>query len=1190
MKTFTFKRAVTAAMMLVSTSTFAAEDWENPDVIQIGTEKPHVTYAAYNNLKAAKGFDRYASKNIQLLNGDWKFNWVPKPADRPMDFYKTSFDDSAWNTIQVPSNWEIEGYGTAIYTNSRYPFPKNAPKIPHDDNPVGSYRKTFTVPSDWNGKDVYVNFDGVISAFYLWVNGEKVGYSQGSRTPSEFDISKYLKKGENVIAAEVYRWSDGSYLEDQDFWRLSGIFRDVYLHARTPQHIRDFTIVTDLDDNYDDATFKVDVELEKSSAVKVELLLQDANGKTILSESKTAKGKTSFSLPVDSPNKWTNETPYLYSFFLTLKDSKGKVQEVLSQKIGFREVEIKDAVFYVNGVPIKIKGVNRHDTHPELGQVVNRESILKDITLWKENNINSVRTSHYPNIPLFYELCDEHGIWVMDEANIESHGYGTPYGPVKGNDNGNLVAKHPDWKKAHVNRVDRMAARDKNVTSVIMWSLGNEAGIGPNHDASYAHLKANYPTRFVHYQGAQRPGIPASDMHSHMYNGPTWLSKEEKPSILCEYSHAMGNSNGNLKEYWDENIYLKDRHMGGYVWDWMDQGIRTDVPKEFAQNIGKGPVQDTFFKYGGWQQDKYKNDGNFCMNGLIGSDWTPHPGLFAIKYAYRNIHVTAKDTAQGQFNIKSWYDYTNINENVTGDWILEENGVEIAKGKLSAKDLDIPARTEKTLNVKLPKFKRKAGAEYFVTLRFHSLEKYSPLVKTGHELSYAQFELPAAPELAKAATKSAPAVKVQEKGSQVIISGKDFAVKLDKKAGKIAEYKFKGKTLLQSGPSIDLWRAYTDNDEAPNKTGRGNYSNDWRDAVSKGKIANVKVTKLANNAVRIHVTGEMLAMGSSYQTVYTVYGNGEIAVDVQLDKSAAKSNPHRVGTEMTVPAEFDNMTWFGRGPYPTYSDRKFERIGLFSGSVDEQWVDYSRPQENGNKVDVRRVAFQNKDGSGLLFTGEGNHLSVGAKYYSKATMEKSQYSFQMERSKNIFVNIDLVQTGLGGINSWGKPALEAYWLSKDVYQYSYRISPLSKGDSIEQRRSSMIELTPVKFNKIKLALPEYKASSETKKTPARAAFDGNDKTRWTASKKEVGQWVQVDYLKPTAIRGARISWENKKKTYGFLIEGSKDGKSWKELAKGKGTSKSSKAKFKGNYRYYRVTVTHLDKGMSPSIKEVSLIK
>ena len=975
--------------------------------------------------------NREQAGNFKLLNGDWKFHWSPTPQDRPEDFYEADYDDSEWGTLPVPSNWPIHGYGPLIYLNHPNPFPKDAPRIPHDINEVGSYRTTFTLPQQWDAQTVFLTFDGVNSAFYLWVNGNKVGYNQGSRTPAKFDVTPYLKAGDNQVAVEVYRWCDGSYLENQDFWRMAGIFRDVYLEARNPQHIRDITIVTDIDEQYRDATLEVDVELAKAAkavAASVDLSLLDANGTVVANTTGTGK----FAIPVNNPEKWTAEHPYLYTLLLTLKDAQGKVIEVVPQRLGFRETLIKDGLFYVNGVVVKLKGVNRHDTHPDMGQVVTPETLLRDIRMWKENNINAVRTSHYPNISEFYALCDQYGIWVLGEANIESHAYGN---------RDNYIANSPDWKESHLNRIRRMVERDKNHPSIIIWSLGNEAGIGPNFNAGRELIHTMDPTRPVHYQGG---GVGVeSDFHTRMYAGPDWVGDESKPTILCEYSHAMGNSNGNLSEYWYDKIYLNDRYTGAFVWDWMDQGIRRPVPEAFRQNCGKGPVNDTVFVYGGWGDNGLPSDGNFCMNGLIASDWTPRPGLFAIKYIHSNVHMRAIDAAAGKFAIKNWWDFSNVNEKVIGSWVIEEDGEAIYSGVLE--ELDIPARTEKEIHINLPKLSPKPGAEYFITFQFTAVEKYSPLVEVGHELSFAQFALPVeAPEITATASHGGQ-LSLKESTKEITIKGDQFSVSYDKNSGVMAAYTYAGKTFIKRGPELDLWRARTDNDRPAIE--KGAYNEAWSTAVAQQAVTSVNASQLPDGSVRIELVAELPTVNSSYTQTTTVYGNGEILVEVHLDKSGLAKKlrgPHRVGTELILAAGLENLEWFGRGPHATYIDRQFERIGIFGGTVDEQWVEYSRPQANSNKTDVRWLSVTDAAGDGLMFSAEGDEpLSVDAKHYSKETMEAADYAFQMERSEEVFLNIDHIQMGVGGNNSWGRTAMPDYLLTKPEYRYAYRIQPIT---------------------------------------------------------------------------------------------------------------------------------------------------
>lgn len=1011
-------------------------DWENEKVIQINTEEPRSSYIPYANYKEAKNFEEDNSSYYKSLNGDWKFNWSAKPEDRPKEFFTNDFDDTTWKTIPVPSNWEIQGYGTAIYTNIKYPFPKNPPFIPNDDNPVGSYRTSFEIADDWSEKDIFINFKGVSSAFYLWVNGKKVGYSQGSRTTVEFNITSYIQKGKNNLAVEVYRWCDGSYLEDQDFWRLSGIYRDVYLLARAKSYFKDYFIKAELSDDLKSGTLKFDSNLIGDNAI-VSLFLLDKNGNVVgNTKGNVEEGIYQTTITVDNPDLWSNEFPNLYNLYIRLFNDKKEILEVIPQKIGFRSVDIEGNVFYVNKMPIKLKGVNRHETNPDKGHIVNKETILRDIKMWKENNINAVRTSHYPNIPLFYDLCDQYGIWVIDEANIETHDFGNK------KEETNLLANSSEWKEAHLNRVKRMVIRDKNHPSIIMWSLGNEAGSGPNFAACRSWIHEYDSSRPVHYEGGDKSN---SDVHSRMYAAHTWLGDDElkRPGILCEYTHAMGNSNGNLDEYWEKNIYKHENFIGAFVWDWMDQGIRKPVPEKYKDNIGKGPVKDTVFAYGGWEKHKYHHDKNFCMNGLIASDWTPHPGLFAIKYVYRNIHVNPVDLKTGEFNIKSWYDYGNIKDFVDGSWIVEEDGIKIAEGKID--NLDVPPRAEKVIKIAIPEIKQKGSKEYFLTLSFKANKNYSSLVEEGHELVFAQFKLPFEDkkdgEIKSEKYGEIDIVDNDEK--KYTVNGKTFSAHFDKKNGQLISYSLNNKVLIKQGPKLDLWRAFTDNDRPAIKQKK--YNDIWRNVLKEEIIKSVNFEKLENNSVKITSSYEIPKVESNYTITQTIKGNGEIEVNIDLDKTNCPENfknPHRIGSQMLIDSSLNNLEWFGRGPNPTYEDRKFEKIGLFKSTVDEQWVEYSRPQENGNKVDVRWVNLTDKNGKGLKFIKKDSLLSVGAKHYSTKTMEDSDYSFKMERSEDVYLNIDHKQMGVGGNNSWGATALEKYQLNKKKYNYSYIIQPI----------------------------------------------------------------------------------------------------------------------------------------------------
>lgn len=1143
-------------------------------MIQINTIEPHASLMSYRDFASAREYDWGESRNYKLLNGQWRFNWAPTPRERQENFYVSDYDDSSWDSIAVPSNWEIQGYGVPIYSSRPYPFPNNPPHIPEDDNPVGSYRTKFELPEDWEGRDVFLNFDGVSSAFYAWVNGQKIGYSQGSRTPAEFDITAYLQGGENVLAVEVYRWCAGSYLETQDFWRLSGIFRDVYLHARGHARLRDFHVRTFFDADYRNAELNLDLALENCDGCSVRVELFDCGHNLLVDETRPAGEMVSYEFKMDNPRKWSNEEPYRYPLYISLFDAQSELLEVVPWRVGFRQVEIKGDIFNVNGVPIKIKGVNRHEHHPARGQVMTRSSMLRDIRLWKENNINAVRTAHYPNAPLFYELCDRYGIWVMDEANVECH------------DNRSL-SNHPDWVEMHLNRLIRMVERDKNHPSIIIWSLGNESGPGVAPQAMYAWIKENHPELPVHAEFSNE----TADMHSAMYAGVNWLH-EGRVSILCEYSHAMGNSSGNLKEYWD-HIYAHDSHLGGYIWDWMDQGLRAPIPEKFFYRIGCGPVKNDVLVYGGWFDHDYIHRGNFCMNGLIGADWNPHPGLTELKHVQRNVHIEALDLKRGSFSVRNRFDFSNLRDLVSGHWNIGEGGRKLAEGEIL--DLDIPPHQSRELRINLPQIEPQPGMEYILTLSFRAKVGYSPLVEAGHELSCQQFHLPVKESAIRVQPNSLPVMRVLEKHDVIEVFGAGVEISFCRETGIMTSYRRAGRQLIERGPEIDLWRAETDNDRAA--IARGRYHEGWRTAARKGVTTSVKYAVLDCGAARITSTSQMPSVNSACQQVFTVYGNGEVVVDIYLENSKVPDQyqgPHRVGTELLLPGKFTNMKWYGRGPAATYSDRCLEPIGIYGGNVDEQWVDYSRPQENGNKVDVRWVSMTDSAGYGLLFFGRRYPLSVGARFYSKDTMESSEYSFQMERSGHIHLNIDHKQLGVGGNNSWGATALEPYQLKDKSYRYTYSMRPVAPSDQIEGLIFSQVAHIEAEPDPIAEMLEElnlgnvYSASSVLGENTPPRAFDGLYETRWCASGPMMPQWISVDLGDVIDLKGVEIVWEGQG-PYDHYIDVSKNGEGWQQVSSRNKSGQIQLHDFTAQARHIRVVCIAAPKGSWASIRQIEYL-
>jgi len=1041
-------------------------EWDNPAVIHVGTERPHATMMVYPSASQAREGDRAASPWFLSLNGDWKFHGTLRPAERPIEFYRTDFNDESWRTIPVPSSWQMHGFDIPIYTNIIYPWPQDpqaAPAPPYDFNPVGSYRTQFTVPAGWAGRKVYLHFAGVDSAFYAWVNGVKLGYHEDSRTPAEFDLTPYLKEGQNLLAVEVYRFGDGAFLEDQDMWRMSGIYRDVFLWSTPQQHVRDFEVRADLDAAYQDAKFSVRAALANAAkesrkiTLTAELLDADggAVGQPLRKEATLASGaETDVELAanVANPHKWSAETPYLYKLLLTLKDASGSVLEVIPQNVGFRKVEIRGGRFLINGKAVLIKGVNRHEHDEYTAKRVTVESMLRDMRLMKQFNVNAVRTSHYPNDPAWYDLADTLGLYVLDEANLECHHYG--------NDPGNRLTNDPAWKDAYLDRQQSMIERDKNHPSVVIWSLGNESGDGPNAAAVYQWVKHRDPSRPFHYEGTTDHGGSNADINSFMYPTPDNVKRlaakrPDMPLILCEYEHAMGNSSGGLKEYWDI-FYSGTNAQGAFIWDWVDQGIRLPVPAEYRANTPNA----AFYAYGGWWEDKngIRNDNDFNNNGLIAADRTPHPGLYALKYVYRNLHVSAVDLSAGKVKVKNWFDFLNAKDIATGLWEVQAGGRTVASGQFP--ELNIAAGAEAVYDLPLPKLQPEPGVEYWLNTSF-VLNRDTAWAAKGHELAWDQFALPvSAPAPAFQPAKSA-SLAIAEDGADATFTGPEFSLRFNKQAGVITDYRFKGVALLQRGPRPDFWRSPTNNDrgawKALGEKEQQVPSNNiklWKEAGPLWQVKSVKVEKSGANAARIVVDAALPVVGAGYTMTYTIYGTGDVIVEVayQPGKENLSMMP-RFGTELVAAPGLENFTWYGRGPRETMLDREFERVGVYRSTVDAEWVEYMRPQENGNKTGVRWLALTNGQGIGLLAVG-AQPLFAAARHFSKEEIERSAYTFQMVRHPETYLNLDLKQMGVGGIDSWSPNAYptERYRIPSGVERrFRYRLTPVESASAIETK-------------------------------------------------------------------------------------------------------------------------------------------
>jgi len=1025
-------------------------DWENPKMFNLNKELPHATYIPYPDIPSTTRDIKKSSPFYLSLNGKWKFNWVEKPADRPMDFYKDSYDVKSWKEIDVPANWELLGYGFPIYVNSDYEWAGTGnptpPFIPHDHNPVGSYKRNFTIPAEWKGRRVFIHFGAVKSAFYTWVNGNKVGYSQDSKTPAEWDITRYLRKGENSVALEVYRWSDGSYLECQDFWRISGIERDVFLYSTPMVRIRDFFVHAGLDENYKDGKLSVTAEIvnhnPKLHAGKhnFKMTLLDETGQKIAESeipvdiNKRENISVLLGNRVRQPKKWSAETPNLYQLILQLSGPKGETVELLGCKVGFRNVEIKDGQLLVNGVPILLKGVNRHEHDEYTGHVVSEESMLNDIRLMKQFNINAVRTCHYPNDPRWYELCDQYGLYVIDEANIESHGMGYDE---------KSLAKNPDWKEAHLDRMMRMVERDKNHPSVIIWSLGNEAGDGINFTAVADWTRQRDKSRPIHYERAGTG--PNTDIVCPMYDSIHEIEryakkKQTRPLILCEYSHSMGNSTGNLRDYWDV-IEKYPQLQGGFIWDWVDQG--------FAQKDEKGVK---FWAFGGdFGPKEWPTDKNFCCNGLVCPDRTPHPALWEVKKVYRYIGFKPVDLGAGKISIQNKYDFIPL-DFVDIHWELMEGTALLSSGVIPKPGVE-PRQTGE-FTIKLPKIEAVAGVEYFLNIYAKTIVE-QPLVPMGHVAASEQFQMPigsapASPTCISSMTGGqvqTPSNKINNKTNQkfleLIIRGEQFSVTFDKSTGLMTGYEADGTPLLHRSPRPDFWRAPTDNDFGNNMDNRCAV---WRKAGQEMQLVDFRVKNLDKNAVEVYTLFQLPAVASRYEVKYTVLGTGEVIIYNRLiPGSVVQPEIPRFGMSMELPKEFRDVTWFGRGPHENYCDRKTSAfVGKYKSTVDEMPVPYVSPQENAYRTDTRWVAFLNGEGKGLMVVGLPSIGFSALPYTTEDLTQPSRGSIHPNRlTKRDFVavHIDYKQMGVGGDDSWGARPHPQYLIPFDSYAYSFVLRP-----------------------------------------------------------------------------------------------------------------------------------------------------
>jgi len=1013
-----------------------APEYQTPTINGRYRLRPRSTSFTFDSVQKAKTFDREQSGYFQSLNGDWKFAFAPKPADAIAGFEATDFDDSQWKEIDVPSNWEMRGYGRPIYTNTVYPFKVDPPYIKADDNPVGHYIRTFEVPQTWDGRQIVLHFGGVYSAYYVWVNGELAGYAEDSCLPSEFDISSLVKEGSNKVAVKAFRWADGSYLEDQDHWRLSGIYREVFLEARPRQGFEDITIRTKKIADSENWQLQVRPRLRRDNADnykdhKLRFTLQSGDetigdatvveAKEVLYEYWPQREKPPFAListEVANPNLWSAEHPTLYTLTCELLDNEGNVKDATAIRVGFRSVDLKDNVFRVNGKKVKLIGVNRHDHDHINGKALDREDLRRDVELMKQLNFNSVRTSHYPNDAYFYDLCDEIGLYVMDEANCESHG-------VKG-----LLTNDPDWAASYLERAVRMVQRDKNHPSIVIWSLGNESGMGAGHAAMSGWIKDADPTRPVHYEGASAVmddpryipfndrekytqkvrynGNPTDDFYvdmlSRMYPSVAQLKdmlaadNGDRPIVMCEYAHAMGNSLGNLDEYWDL-IRTEDRLMGGYIWDWIDQGLSK-----------KAEDGTEFLAYGGDYGDT-PNSSNFCINGVIASDRTLKPGSLQCKHVFQPIQVELNE--DGTATIENRFNFTDLSA-VEGNYQVLKNGDVASEGQLPAIELAPQSKA----SFEIPSFEKEDGHEYFVNVMFRFKDSPS-WVSQDKIIASNQLALGSITRESKhRALKSIESPATDE---TVKISAGGTSIVVNSKSGLLTQWTVKGKEIITSPITPNFWRAITDNDRIGGKIDTRN-SKAWINAIQEAST--ITVAKDGDIADAINTFFKMKSAKAKLFVTYSIQEQGELSIVCTLQRENDSPLMPRFGLQFTVPKSLSAVQYYGRGPFENYADRKSGAlIGKYQSASDELVHDYVRPQETGNRCDCRWMKIGGGDSSITATAVSPSAFNFSVWPYSFENLKSALHTNDLKDSDNLTVNIDYGQMGVGGDNSWTDKAL-----------------------------------------------------------------------------------------------------------------------------------------------------------------------
>ena len=1026
------RQLLTCCLAMCSLATMAQHDeWKNPEINAVNRAPMHTNYFAYSSSEEAAKADKENSSNFMTLNGIWKFNWVKNADARPTDFYRTDYNDKGWGQMKVPGVWEMNGYGDPIYVNVGYAwrsqYKNNPPYVPIENNHVGSYRKEIIIPAEWSEKEIFAHFGSVTSNMYLWVIGKYVGYSEDSKLEAEFNLTKYLKPGKNLIAFQVFRWCDGTYLEDQDFFRYSGVGRNCYLYSRNKKYIQDIRVTPDLDSNYTNGTLNVALDLNGSGTV--ELNLTDPAGKSVATAQVNGNGQKSVVMDVSNPEKWTAETPNLYTLTATLKNGSNTL-EVIPVKVGFRKIELKGGQILVNGQPVLFKGADRHEMDPDGGYVVSRERMLQDILRMKQLNINAVRTCHYPDDNLWYDLCDQYGIYVVAEANIESHGMG--YGKE-------TLAKNPSYKKAHMERNQRNVQRGYNHPSIIFWSLGNEAGYGPNFEQCYTWIKNEDKTRAVQYEQAGTNEF--TDIFCPMYYDYDACKKYsegniDKPLIQCEYAHAMGNSQGGFKEYWDL-IRKYPKYQGGFIWDFVDQS-----------NHWKNKDGIDIYGYGGDFNKYDASDNNFNDNGLISPDRRPNPHAHEVGYFYQSIWTTPGDLSKGEIKVYNENFFRDLSAYYM-EWQLLANGEVMQTGVVQ--DLNVAPQQTATLKLNLNTEKVCPCKELLLNVTY-KLKAAETLMPAGSTVAYDQLTI--RPYTAKALELKnqkasnldivVPVIKDNDH-NYLIVEGENFIIEFNKHNGYLSRYEADGMQLLNPGAQLtpNFWRAPTDND----------YGAGLQHRYAVWKNPGLKLTSLKqsieNEQAIVQAEYEMKAVKGKLFLTYVINNEGAVKVTQKMEagKEEKVSDMFRFGMQMQMPENFNEVEYYGRGPVENYADRNHSTlIGKYRQTVAEQFYPYIRPQETGTKTDLRWWRVLNISGNGLQFVG-GAPFSASALNYSIESLDDGVQKDQRhspEVAKAPFTNlcIDKVQMGLGCVNSWGTLPLEKYRVPYQDYEFSFILTPV----------------------------------------------------------------------------------------------------------------------------------------------------